>query len=148
MTLTLSNLKSSPHKNKRRVGRGDASGRGTYSGRGQKGQKSRSGGRSGLKRMGLKQFLQQIPKSRGFKTIHKKMEIVNIGQLNNKFEDGEIITLDKIFKAGLVKNNNRGIKVLGSGQLTKKFTVRVNSFSKSAGNAIKKAGGRIELIRH
>ena len=145
MELNLSNLKSYPHKKIKRVGRGDASGHGTYSTRGQKGQKSRSGGKSGLKRKGLKQFLQQIPKSRGFKAIHKKMEIVNIGQLNKIFKDGEVIDLDKIFKAGLVKNKNRGIKVLGSGQLTKKFLVRVNSFSKSAENAIKKAGGNVEV---
>lgn len=148
MTLTLSNLKSYPRKYKRRVGRGNASGRGTYSGRGQKGQKSRSGGKSGLKRMGLKQFLQQIPKSRGYKSIYEKIGVVNIGQLNNKFEDGEIITMEKIERAGLIKNIKNGIKILGSGKLAKKFTVKANGFSKSAENAIKKAGGRIELIHH
>ena len=147
MVVSLSNLKSYKQKKKKRVGRGDSSGMGTYSRRGMKGQKSRSGGRSGLKRMGLKQFLHQIPKSRGFKSFYEKMEIVNIGQLNKKFENGEIVTLQKLKNAGLVKNIKNGVKILGSGKLTKKFTIKANSFSKSAENAIKKAGGKVKLIK-
>lgn len=147
MVLSLSNLKSFKQKVRRRVGRGDGSGRGTYSGRGLKGQRSRSGGRKKLKRKGLKQFLHQIPKLRGFKSMYPSFEIVNVGELNAKFDNGEIITLNKILKAGLVKTKVNGVKILGHGKLDKKFTVQAHNFSKSAKNAIKRAGGKIELIK-
>jgi len=147
MVLSLSNLKSFKQKSRRRKGRGDGSGRGTYSGRGLKGQRSRSGGRKNLKRKGLKQFLQQIPKSRGFKSMYPSFEVVNIRDLNNKFEKGEIITLNKMLKVGLINTKVKGVKILGQGKLNKKFIVQAHSFSKSAENAIKKAGGKTELIK-
>jgi large subunit ribosomal protein L15 len=66
MTINLSELRSSKNQKKRkRVGRGNGSGRGTYSGRGQKGQRSRSGGKKGLKVKGLKTFIAQTPKRKG-----------------------------------------------------------------------------------
>jgi len=147
MILSLSNLKSYKHKRSKRVGRGDSSGRGTYSRRGLKGQKSRSGGRSGLKRKGLKQFLHQIPKSGGFKSFYEKMAIVNLRDLINKYEDGEKITINKLKETGLIRHIKNGVKILGSGKLTKKFTIEAHSFSKSAENAIKKAGGKVKLIK-
>lgn len=147
MALALSNLKSFKQKVCRRVGRGDGSGRGTYSGRGLKGQKSRTGGRKKLKRKGLKQFLHQIPKSRGFKSMYPSFKPINVRELNAKFDNGEVITLNKILKAGLIKTKADGVKILGHGKLDKKFTVQAYNFSKSAENAIKKAGGKIELIK-
>ncbi|PIY78798.1 MAG: 50S ribosomal protein L15, partial [Parcubacteria group bacterium CG_4_10_14_0_8_um_filter_35_7] len=88
MSLSLHNLKSRKRKKRKRVGRGNASGHGTYSGRGLKGQKSRSGGKKGLKLKGFKVIIQNIPKTRGFKSIHPKMEIVNTGDLEKKFKEG------------------------------------------------------------
>lgn len=148
MELSLANLKSYQRKDRKRVGRGDASGHGTYSGRGQKGQKSRSGGRKGLKRMGLKQFLRQIPKKRGFKSFYPKRQVVNIGDLEKKFKENEIITPEKLMEKGLLKSAYPGVKILAQGKLTKKLIVRAHGFSKSAESAIKKAGGRIEYIHH
>ncbi|MBU0597952.1 50S ribosomal protein L15 [Patescibacteria group bacterium] len=146
MNLSLSNLTTAKEKTRKRRGRGDGSGRGTYSTRGMKGQRSRSGGKSGLKRRGLKQYLQQIPKSRGFKSIHLSNMVVNISDLEKNFETGEVINLSKMHKAGLIKINQKRVKVLGSGKIKKKLTVQAHSFSKSAMEAIKKAGGSIEII--
>jgi len=147
MELKLHNLKAQKTKNRKRVGRGIATGQGTYAGRGLKGQKSRSGGKRGLKRKGLKMFLHQIPKKRGFKSFYDKMSVVNIDELAKKFDDKELITPKKIFEAGLIRSYQNGVKVLGSGKITKKLFVQAESFSKSAENAIKKAGGEIKIIK-
>lgn len=147
MEIKLHNLKSFNRKNRKRVGRGNASGHGTYSGRGLKGQRARAGGKSGLKRMGLKSFLQQIPKVRGFKSYHPRMQIVQLRDLDKRFKENELITLKQLFKAGLIKSIVLGVKILGPGKLSKKLIVKAHKFSKSAENAIKKAGGKIELIK-
>ena len=98
MALTLSNLKPAKgsNKRKRRIGRGNASGRGTYSGRGLKGQRSRSGGKGGLKVMGMKARLQKVPKLRGFKSPHPKAEVVNLADLEKYFADGGQVTIKSL----------------------------------------------------
>lgn len=146
--LSLHNLKinkKARSKPKRR-GRGDASGRGTYSGRGLKGQRSRSGGKSGLKRRGLKQLLQSKPKLGGFKSLKPKMAIINLDQLEKSFETGELVNPKKLIAKFLIKRSKSGVKILGNGKLTKKLTVTANSFSEVAKKAIIEAGGTAELI--
>ena len=145
MTLGLNNLKISAgsKKNRRRVGRGNASGRGTYSSRGQKGQRSRSGGRRGLKRRGLKNFLRNKPKIGGFRSQQAKLLTVDLDQLEKVFEAGEVITPKKLLTKNLLRTIKPGVKILGSGQLTKKFTVVADAFSESAEKAIIEAGGKI-----
>jgi len=147
MEIKLHNLKSFNGKKRKRVGRGDASGHGTYSGRGQKGQRSRSGGKKGLKRMGLKQFLQQIPKARGFRKLYPKWQIVKLNHLDKKFKDNELITPKQLVRLGLINSIFPGVKIIGPCKLSKKLIIKAHKFSKSAENAIKKAGGKIELIR-
>ncbi|MFA5021625.1 MAG: 50S ribosomal protein L15 [Patescibacteria group bacterium] len=146
--LTLNNLRinKKAKKKTRRVGRGNASGRGTYSGRGMKGQRSRSGGKSGLKRRGLVNLLRNKPKLGGFRSLRPKMAIINIKQLDEIFENGELIYAKKLISKKLIKPSKSGLKVLGEGNLTKKFTVVANSFSDSAKAAITKAGGKVQLI--
>jgi large subunit ribosomal protein L15 len=146
MSLTLSNLKPAKGATakRKRVGRGGK--RGTYSGRGLKGQRSRSGGKSGLKALGLKQRLKSLPKLRGFKSLKPKMEVVNVSDLETKFADGDIITLGKLVAAKLVNTSKTGVKVLGDGKLSKKLTVSAHGFSASAKSAIEKAGGKIDVI--
>ncbi len=143
MTLTLHQL-SAPRGRKRRrpIGRGNASGHGTYSGRGQKGQKARTGGRRGLKRRGLKQFLQQLPKSRGFKSHFMKPTVINLSVLNAHFSTGDRVTVQKLFEKKLTVTPRVRIKILGSGKLTKKLTVVADHFSQGADSAIIKAGGK------
>lgn len=129
-----------------RVGRGTSSGNGKTAGRGQKGQKSRSGGgvRLGFEG-GQTPLFRRLPK-RGFTNINRKdYAIINLDVLN-RFEDGAEVTSATLIEAGIVKNEKSGIKVLADGQLTKKVTVKATKFSKAAEEAIKAAGGSIEVI--
>src|SRR3989339_764891 len=119
MTINLSNLKPAKGATKKRkeVGRGGK--RGSYSGKGMKGQRSRSGV-SGLKALGLRQMMLSTPKSRGFKSIHPKLAVVNIGQLNAAFIDGDIVDFKKLIQKGLLDKSEKKFKVLGVGELAKK----------------------------
>ena len=129
-----------------RVGRGSSSGNGKTSGRGQKGQKSRSGGgvRLGFEG-GQTPLFMRLPK-RGFTNINRKdYAIVNLDVLN-RFEDGAEVTPTTLIEAGIVKDAKSGIKILGNGELTKKLTVQAVKFSKSAQEAIEKAGGKVEVL--
>jgi large subunit ribosomal protein L15 len=129
-----------------RVGRGTSSGNGKTSGRGQKGQKSRSGGgvRLGFEG-GQTPLFRRLPK-RGFTNINRKdYAVVNLDVLN-RFEDGAEVTPVVLVEAGIVKDEKSGIKVLASGELNKKLTVKAAKFSKAAEEAIVAAGGSIEVI--
>lgn len=146
--LTLANLRvnKKAKKKAKRVGRGNASGHGTYSTRGLKGQRARSGGRSGLKRRGLRQLLRNKPKIGGFRSPYPKMVTVNLDQLESNFGAGEIVNAQKLINKYLIKSAKTGVKILGDGKLTKKLEVIADGFSKSAKEAIIKAGGRVQLI--
>jgi len=121
MSLSLHTIKSNKGatKKRKRVGRGNASGHGTYSGRGLKGQKSRSGV-SGLKRLGMKKQLLQIPKTRGFKSARAKNQVVNISDLNVNFKDGDEISPKTLLKKDLIGKIELPVKILGKGKLTLK----------------------------
>lgn len=131
---------------RKRVGRGHGSGWGKTSGKGQKGQMSRSGGgKTPGFEGGQTPLYRRLPK-RGFTNISRKeYTIVNLDTLN-KFEDGSEVTLEVLIDAGLVKKVNDGLKVLGEGTLEKKLVVKANKFSKSAQEAIEKAGGKVEVL--
>jgi large subunit ribosomal protein L15 len=146
MSITLSNLRAHPHKSRKRIGRGTGSGHGTFSTRGQKGQRSRTGGRKNLKRRGLKLYLAQIPKRKGFKSLSIRPAVVNIADLEKKFESGSMVNLQTLRRANLVGLDQHTVKILGTGKLTKKLTVQVHGFSKSAKDAITKVGGNTQLI--
>lgn len=112
--LTLNSIKKAKGaaKDKKRVGRGNASGRGTYSTKGLKGQKARSGV-SNLKRLGMKQQLLQTPKSRGFNSMHPKNQILNLGDINNNFKDGDKVTPESLFEKRLISSPKKPVKILG-----------------------------------
>ncbi len=133
-------------RDRKRVGRGHASGFGKTSGRGQKGQKARSGGGVPLGFEGGQTPLYlRIPK-RGFTNYNRKeFSIINLDDLN-RFEDDSTVTIDTLQEAGLVKNVRDGVKVLGQGKLEKKLHVVANAFSKSAQTEIEKMGGKVEVI--
>lgn len=103
-------------KNKKRVGRGNASGHGTYSTRGLKGQKARSGV-SGLKRLGMRQMLLQTPKSRGFKSLNPKNQVVSIKAINVNFKDGETVNPESLFEKKLIASASNPVKILGKEKL-------------------------------
>jgi large subunit ribosomal protein L15 len=115
---TISQAKGRAKKHKR-VGRGNSSGHGTYSTRGLKGQKSRSGV-SGLKRLGLKKQLLQIPKNRGFRSLKPKNQVVSVKAINANFKDGEIVTPAALFSKELISSASRSVKILGKEKLTVK----------------------------
>ena len=70
---------------------------------------------------------------------------INVDKLN-KFEDGAVVTVASLLEAGVISNPKDGVKILGNGELTKKLTVQVNAFSKSAAEKIEALGGKAEVI--
>jgi large subunit ribosomal protein L15 len=114
MSLELNNLKKPKRvkKNRKRIGRGNASGTGTYSGKGQKGQRCRSGV-SNLKRLGMKARLLQIPKSRGFKSSKPKNQVVSVINININYKEGEVVSPESLLEKNLIKKTDLPIKILG-----------------------------------
>ncbi|WP_267200861.1 50S ribosomal protein L15 [Limosilactobacillus kribbianus] len=144
--MKLNELKPAAGSRSKRLrkGRGLSSGHGFTSGRGTKGQKAHGKTRLGFEG-GQMPLYRQIPK-RGFTNINRKeYAIVNLTALN-KFDDGTEVTPQVLVESGLVKNLKSGIKVLGSGKLEKKLTVKANKFSASAVSAIEAAGGKTEVM--
>ena len=145
--MNLSNLKPprGQKQKKQRIGQGMGSGRGKYSGRGAKGARSISGysimrGFEG----GQMPLHRRLPK-RGFTNIFRKeYAIINIGRLEQL--EGEAFDPGRLLELGAIKKLGTGLKVLGSGELTRKITVKAHVFSKSALEKIQKAGGRGEVI--
>lgn len=141
--VSLHTLVATPGKKSRRVGRGNAKG-GNYSGRGMKGQRSRSGGKRGIAKRAIKSYIMGVPKVRGFVSQIDKYEIIKVAILEKYFKDGEVVNIRSLKKLGLIKDNGRGVKVIGTGKLTKKLTVKLNAYTVSARNAIVSAGGSVE----
>ena len=147
--MKLHTVKPNPYatKPKKRVGRGPESGTGKTAGRGENGQNSRSGGgvRVGFEG-GQTPLFRRLPK-RGFSNakFKKVYAVINLSDLN-RFDDGAEVTPEILKDMGLVKNALDGIKVLGSGKLEKKLTVKANKFSASAFEQIEKLGGKAEVI--
>ena len=146
--MNLSELKpaaGSKHSDEFRRGRGHGSGNGKNAGKGHKGQKARSGApRPGFEG-GQLPLYRRLPK-RGFTNINSK-DIVAIGlDRLNAFEDGAEVTVETLMDKGIVNNPRDGVKILGNGELTKKLTVKVNAFSKSAVEKIEAVGGKAEVI--
>ena len=149
MSIELSNLRpaeGSKHSDNFRRGRGHGSGNGKTAGKGHKGQKARSGApRPGFEG-GQMPLYRRIPK-RGFTCPSSKEIIgVNLGVLNDKFEDGAVIDVDTLVETGIVRNPKDGVKILGNGEITKKLTVKANAFSASAKEKIEAIGGTAEVM--
>ena len=134
-------------KERKRIGRGPASGHGKTAGKGHKGQKARAGRgmRPGFEG-GQMPLQRRIPK-RGFNNIFAtEMAIANIAALDKYFDDGATVTVDALIEKGIIKKTLDGVKILGQGELTKKLTVQANAFSDSAKSKIEAAGGKAEVI--
>jgi large subunit ribosomal protein L15 len=145
--MNLSNLRppKGQKQKKQRIGQGMGSGRGKYSGRGAKGARSISGysmmrGFEG----GQMPLHRRLPK-RGFTNIFRKeYAIVNVGRLEQL--DGDTFDPGRLLELGVIKKLESGLKVLGSGDLKRKISVKAHVFSKSALEKIQKAGGSGEVI--
>ncbi|QDQ04042.1 50S ribosomal protein L15 [Bacillus sp. BD59S] len=133
-------------KVRNRVGRGIGSGNGKTAGKGHKGQNARSGGgvRLGFEG-GQTPLFRRLPK-RGFTNINRKeFAIVNLSTLN-RFEDGTEVTPELLLETGVISKLNDGVKILASGAVEKKLTVKAHKFSSSAKEAIEAVGGSVEVI--
>jgi len=130
-----------------RKGRGHGSGNGKFAGRGRDGQKSRSGGGTRpLFEGGQLPLFRRLPK-RGFKN-RNSLDIItlNIGLLNEIFDDGTTVDIAALKSKGLVSNVRDGVKILGQGDVNKKLNVKVHYYSETAKEKIEAAGGRAEVI--
>ena len=132
------------NRDKKRVGRGGK--KGTYSGKGNKGQKSRAG-----RKMVpiIRELIKRYPKLRGYRSfvLEDYSVVVNLQTLEKTSKDGEIISPDNLIKKGIIrmiKGKRPKVKILGSGKLTKQLVVEGCKVSKTAREAIEKAGGTIK----
>lgn len=130
----------------KRKGRGHGSGNGKTAGKGHKGQKARSGCslRPGFEG-GQMPLARRIPK-RGFTNIFAtKYTAVNVCDLN-VFKEGTVVDAELLKAAGIIKKKNDGVKILGTGELTKNLTVKAAAYSGVAKEKIEKAGGKAEVM--
>lgn len=132
------------NKRKRIVGRGQGSGRGTTAGRGNKGQKSRSGGKTYVGFEGGQMPLYRRLAHRGFSNypFKKIYEIVNLGEVQKRYNDGETVDNASLIEKGLVKKAAL-IKILSDGEFTRKLNFNVDVVSDAAKEKIEKAGGTV-----
>jgi large subunit ribosomal protein L15 len=137
------------HRRKKRVGRGIGSGHGKTSTRGSKGQWASAGAKkpTALFEGGQMQLFRRIPK-RGFShaTWDRKFHVVNVGAIDRRFNDGDTVDQEALKKVGLAKGPADGVRILGTGELTKRLTIRAHHFSKSAQEKITAKGGTCEVI--
>ena len=151
--MQLNKLYSKVKKSKKRLGRGIGSGKGKTSGRGRKGQKSRSGVAIKSFEGGQMPLYRRLPK-RGFKSItdNKNIAIINLSRIqeiivNEKNTLNNKINLANLQKSKFINKKYKRLKLLGSGDLKKKFDIELNSISKSAKEKIEKLGGKVILIK-
>ncbi|MCZ0961471.1 50S ribosomal protein L15 [Paracoccus benzoatiresistens] len=138
------------NRKKKRVARGPGSGKGKTAGRGIKGQSSRSGVALNGYEGGQMPLYRRLPK-RGFSVPNpKSFAVINLGQLQTFIDAGKIdasaeLTEDSLVASGLVRRKLDGVRLLGKGQLTSAVTISVTGASKSAVEAVEKAGGKVTL---
>jgi large subunit ribosomal protein L15 len=155
--LSLSTLApAQKRQDRKRVGRGLGSGKGRYSGRGLKGQKSRAGShkmRAGFEG-GQMPIYMRIGKLRGstskdaypvgpFRTYTHPINVRDL----DRFDAGDEVTPESLVEKGLIKNTKTDIKLLATGEISKKLVVRVHAISAAARKKIEAAGGTVELLR-
>ncbi len=143
--VQIHNVKPNTKKKaKKRIGRGGK--RGTYSGRGLKGQKSRAGRNM---RPEMRDIIKKLPKKRGyrFSSIKEKPEPINLSVLESNFKDNDKITLAALLEKKIIKKKKGkvpAVKLLGTGEITKKLLVSECQISGAAKEKIEKAGGKVE----
>jgi large subunit ribosomal protein L15 len=149
--MDLSTVHHGVHKLKRkkRVGRGPGSGHGKTSSRGAKGQWASAGAKKPLAVFegGQMQLFRRMPK-RGFShaTWDRTFHIVNVGDLDRCFADGDTVDAETLRKKRLANGPSDGVRILGTGELSKRLTVKAHHFSRSAEEKIKAKGGTTEVI--
>jgi large subunit ribosomal protein L15 len=147
--MQLHDLTPAPHatRARKRKGRGHASGLGKTAGRGYNGQKSRAGGgKSNGFEGGQTPLARRLPKLPGFKNINRvAYEPVNVERLEAVYADGDLVDHASLVEKGIIKRTDVLVKVLGTGELKKQLTVKVDRVSGSALAKIEAAGGKVEI---
>jgi len=147
--MQLHDLAPTPGSRKapKRLGRGTGSGHGKTSTKGHKGQNARAGGgvRPGFEG-GQMPLTRRMPK-RGFSNepFRTRYEVLNLTDLE-RFEEGTVVTPELLEETRLCKNALKGVKLLGTGDVTKAFTIRIHQISETAKQKIEAAGGKVELL--
>jgi len=147
MALSPSTIKPANNSKRkvRRLGRGNGSGRGTYSARGLKGQKARSGGKSGNNVRGFKASLQKVPKLRGFCSLQSPKQTVTLAQLEKYANEKELVNPAFLTRVGVISTPKNGVKIVAKGELKKKLNIASCLVSKSAVELIEKVGGSVKF---
>src|SRR5260221_8895966 len=149
--MDLNQVHQGVHKRKlkKRVGRGIGSGHGKTASRGSKGQYASAGAKifSKLFEGGQTPLFRRVPK-RGLshETWRDTSHVVNVGDIDRLFADGDTVNAESLKVKGLAKGPADGVRILGTGEVTKKLTVVANHFSKSAEEKIKAKGGSVALV--
>ena len=135
------------HTRPRRLGRGLGTGTGKTGGKGHKGAKARAGYFAlSIFQGGAMPLVRRVPK-RGFtNSFAQKVASINVGDLNDLFNDGDVINPQTLRETGVLKRRYDVLKVLGDGEITKKLTVAAHQFSASAREKLEKAGAKIEVL--
>lgn len=143
--MKYNELQVGPNKDRKRVGRGISAGGGKTAGRGTKGQNSRTGKK--LRPMfqgGQRPLAQAVPKKRGFKSLKMPAQVVYLDRLN-AFA-GKMVDNAVLFEEGYISTPFHLVKVISRGELSVKVDLKVQAASKSAVEAIQKAGGTFEKV--
>jgi large subunit ribosomal protein L15 len=148
--MRIHNIPGDPGRTqkKKRVGRGEGSGHGKTSGRGNKGAKSRSGARRRSHfEGGQMPLIRRLPK-RGFRSPFPKVYTpVNLTLLEKHFDADAVVDPVALLKKGIIHGSETGcVKILGQGDVTKKFHIKAHAFSKSALEKIQSQGGKCEVL--
>jgi len=147
--MNLSNLTPAPGSTKRRkrLGRGPGSGQGKTAGKGHKGRSARSGGNTPPGYEGGQMPLQRRLPKHGFRNpFRREFSIVNLGQLEERFDAGTVVDPEALRGRGLIRNLAKPIKILADGKLNKSLTVKAHKFSAAAKERVEAAGGAAEVI--
>jgi len=147
--MDLSTLSPAPGatKKRKRLGRGPGSGHGKTSGRGHKGRGARSGGNTPPGYEGGQMPLQRrLPKHGFHNPFRQEFSIVNIGQLDTRFEAGAVVDAESLRAQGLVHTLRQPIKILAGGTLSKALTVKADKFSAAAKERLQAVGGSAEVV--
>lgn len=149
MTIELHNLRpaTGAKRPRKRVGRGPGSGNGKTAGRGHKGQKSRSGysRRYGFEG-GQMPLVRRIPKRGFFNVFRVDYQVVNLRDLERVFADGDEVNPTTMVEKGLIRRGPKPVKILATGDLSKKLSIVADKFSGSARSKIEAAGGTCETV--
>lgn len=149
--MKLHELKPDPgaHKRKTRVGRGISAGKGKTAGRGTKGQNARPGGtKAPYFEGGQLPLVRRLPFKRGFTNLFRiEYQEVNVAALNEKFKAGAEVTPETLAKAGLIKDVEKPVVILGEGELKTRLSVSAHRFSARAREKIEGAGGTVNPLK-